>query len=398
MLSHSVSGTSFPISPGADSTANYAAGETMGKDAGLSPGSNSSALGKGLSEPLQLTRLQKQVKVDSADSIFPDASIQRGSAHRRGHQRSNPLHTDLIEQPDDPLTRNSDREPATTKRSPKRGRANQINNVGTDPLTGVVQENALVAAEPSDAGPLDPTPRQRAAGLPYPGRMLKYVPGAPLKFDAAAKQWQERMKERGWSIQVDGFYGAQSEKTCRQFQRAKKLSVDGIVGPATWAATFKADVVTTPSPSGASDLGRINQKGLDLVKKFEGLVLRAYRDPVGIWTIGYGHTGPEVGPGDVISKAEAEALLKKDLMKFEKSVRNLVKVPLNSNQFSALVSFTFNVGSGAFAQSTMLSLLNQRDYQGAANQFSRWVYGGGQVLPGLVRRRNEERALFLTKV
>jgi GH24 family phage-related lysozyme (muramidase) len=98
----------------------------------------------------------------------------------------------------------------------------------------------------------------------------------------------------------------------------------------------------------------------------------------------------------VISKAQAEALLKKDLLRFEQAVRSLVKVPLNSNQFSALVSFTFNVGSGALAQSTLLSLLNQKDYQGAADQFSRWVYGDGRVLPGLVTRRNAERDLFLT--
>ncbi len=132
------------------------------------------------------------------------------------------------------------------------------------------------------------------------------------------------------------------------------------------------------------------------MKKFEGLVLTAYRDPVGIWTIGYGHTGPEVGPGDVITRSQAETLLKQDLTRFESAVRNLVKVPLSSNQFSALVSFTYNVGSGALAQSTLLALLNQRNYQGAADQFPRWVNGGGQVLPGLVRRRNEERALFLT--
>lgn len=276
----------------------------------------------------------------------------------------------------------------------QKDRTRKSKDVAIDELTGVTKGNPLVATETNGTEPLAPA-KSRAVGLPYPGRVLKYVPGAPLRFDAAAKQWQGRMRERGWSIQVDGFYGAQSAKICRQFQQEKGLSIDGMVGPQTWAAAFKANNLTVPNSGGAAT-GAINSKGLELVKKFEGLELQAYRDPVGIWTIGYGHTGPEVGPGDVISRAEAEALLKQDLSRFEKGVRSLVKVPLNTNQFSALVSFTYNVGTGALSQSTLLSLLNQSNYQGAANQFSRWVYGDGRVLPGLVRRRNEEKALFLT--
>jgi lysozyme len=262
-----------------------------------------------------------------------------------------------------------------------------------DELTGLSRTKSAVTGEiaNSDADPLTGS-RSRAAGLPYPGRLLRYVPGQPLRFDRAALQWQTRMRERGWSVQADGFYGVESARICRQFQRAKGLSADGIVGPATWTATFRNDVVIRPQPGGIS---RINQRGLDLIKSFEGLSLRAYRDPVGIWTIGYGHTGPEVGPGDVITTAQAETLLRNDLTRFENGVRSLVKVPLTSNQFSALVSFAFNVGTGALTQSTLLTRLNQRDYQGAANEFSRWVYGGGQVLPGLVRRREAEKQLFL---
>jgi lysozyme len=267
-----------------------------------------------------------------------------------------------------------------------------------DALTGVAKGNALVHAkaislEPNSSDPLTST-RPRAVGLPYPGKPLQYIPGQPLRFSNAAKQWQNRMHQRGWSIQIDGLYGQDSARTCRQFQRAKGLAVDGIVGQATWAAAF-ANNITTPSAGGTAT-GHINQRGLNIVKNFEGLRLNAYLDPVGIWTIGYGHTGPEVGPGEVITTAQAESLLKKDLVRFENGVRQLVKVPVNSNQFSALVSFAFNVGTGALAQSTLLALLNQRDYQGAADQFSRWVYGGGQALPGLVSRRNAERALFLT--
>lgn len=262
-----------------------------------------------------------------------------------------------------------------------------------DPLTGLKRSPLETTGDLAQSDPDRLTgSRSRAAGLPYPGRLLRYVPGQPLRFDQVALQWQTRMRERGWSIQADGFYGPDSARICRQFQRQKGLAADGIVGPATWTATFRNDVVTRPQPGATS---RINQRGLDLVKSFEGLSLRAYLDPVGIWTIGYGHTGPEVGPGDVITKAQAEALLRKDLTRFETGVRSLVKVPLNSNQFSALVSFAFNVGTGALAQSTLLVRLNQRDYSGAANEFSRWVYGGGQVLPGLVRRREAEKQLFL---
>jgi len=274
-------------------------------------------------------------------------------------------------------------------------RLRRLGTARPDPLTGLSQNSAWLTSEKDAATPA--MTRSTRAGLPYPGRLLSYVPGAPLRFDPAVRQWQERMRERGWSIAVDGLYGPSSARICRQFQQEKGLAVDGIVGPDTWAATFRSDNLTNPRPNPGAPL-RINQRGLNLIKHFEGLVLTAYRDPVGIWTIGYGHTGPEVGPGDRITAAQAEALLRQDLVRFENGVRNLVKVPLNSNQFSALVSFTFNVGTGAFANSTMLRRLNQRDYRGAADQFSRWVYGGGRVLPGLVRRRNEERALFLAPV
>ena len=143
----------------------------------------------------------------------------------------------------------------------------------------------------------------------------------------------------------------------------------------------------------------INRAGLDLIKSFESLRLRAYRDPVGIWTVGYGHTGPDVYPGLEISKAEAEQLLADDLRESEDSVGEQVTVPLNDNQFSALVSFAFNAGNGALKGSTLRKKLNRKDYKGAADEFRKWVYGtiGGRkvLLPGLVRRRAQERNLFL---
>lgn len=140
---------------------------------------------------------------------------------------------------------------------------------------------------------------------------------------------------------------------------------------------------------------KINQAGLELVKQFEGLRLSAYICPAGVPTIGYGST-KGVKMGDCITKAEAEALLIQDLERFEKAVNKAVKVPLTANQFSALVCFAFNVGIGAFQDSTLLRVLNQSDYAAAANELLRWNKGGGKVLPGLTRRRQAERALFLT--
>ncbi len=155
---------------------------------------------------------------------------------------------------------------------------------------------------------------------------------------------------------------------------------------------------TTPAaiPPGAPSSGKINDAGLNLIKQSEGLELEAYVCPAGVLTIGYGTT-KDVYAGQRITQAEAEAFLRRDVERFEQAVRELVKVPLTSNQFSALVSFVYNVGEGAFADSTLLKKLNERDYQGAAEQFLRWVKGdGGESLPGLVTRREAERKLFLT--
>lgn len=142
---------------------------------------------------------------------------------------------------------------------------------------------------------------------------------------------------------------------------------------------------------------KTSDKGLILIKSFEGFRGRAYKCPAGVWTIGYGHTGPEVKSGSVITEWQGGELLKKDVARFEKAIDNVVKVPLNQNQFDALVSFVFNIGEGAFGKSTLLKLLNAKDYTGAAAQFPRWNKGGGKVLPGLVNRRAAERKLFDSK-
>lgn len=140
----------------------------------------------------------------------------------------------------------------------------------------------------------------------------------------------------------------------------------------------------------------INQAGLALLKSFESLQTKAYTCPAGVLTIGYGSTGPHVKPGMVITEQEAERLLSVDLVRFEQAVEQSVKVPLTPNQFSALVVFAFNIGVGAFRESTLVKMLNAGDLVGAANQFLRWTKAGGRELAGLVKRREAEKALFLT--
>ena len=138
----------------------------------------------------------------------------------------------------------------------------------------------------------------------------------------------------------------------------------------------------------------INAEGLALIKSFEGCRLTAYRCPANVWTIGYGSTAG-VKAGQTITQAEAEALLRKDLLRFEVGVEIAVEVPLTDNQFAALVSFAFNVGLGALKSSTLLARLNARNYSEAAAQLDRWNKASGRVLAGLVRRRAAEKALFL---
>jgi len=140
----------------------------------------------------------------------------------------------------------------------------------------------------------------------------------------------------------------------------------------------------------------ISERGLQLIKQFETLQLKAYRDPVGVWTIGWGHT-PSY-PGQRITEEQAEALLRADIERFERAVNEVVKVPITQDQFDAIVSFAFNVGIRAMARSTLVEKLNAGDVEGAAEEFTRWVYGrkDGRMerLPGLVRRREAEARLF----
>lgn len=140
---------------------------------------------------------------------------------------------------------------------------------------------------------------------------------------------------------------------------------------------------------------RISPAGVNLIKKFEGFVAKAYKCPAGVWTIGYGHTGPDVTPGLQLTTEQVDALLVRDLLRYEAPVNKLVTVELTQNQFDALVSFVYNVGEGNFSKSTLLKHLNNGDKDKAAAQFLVWNKAGGVELPGLVRRRAAERELFL---
>jgi lysozyme len=141
----------------------------------------------------------------------------------------------------------------------------------------------------------------------------------------------------------------------------------------------------------------LSKKGAEFIASFEGFRADAYWDAYGkVWTIGYG-TAHGVKKGDHVTKSEALGLLQKDAASAVKAINDLVKVPLTQNQLDALVSFVYNLGAGALGESTLLKKLNKRDYKGAASEFPKWVYAGGVQLPGLVRRRKAEAALFLKK-
>jgi len=136
--------------------------------------------------------------------------------------------------------------------------------------------------------------------------------------------------------------------------------------------------------------------GLALTEQFEGCALTAYQDQVGVWTIGYGHTGPEVVAGLTITQAQAQAYLAQDVSSAAACVNKVVTLPLAQDEFDALVDFVFNLGSGAFEGSTLLRDLNAGNFSDAAAQFDLWDHAGGAVVAGLLRRRQAEAALFTT--
>ena len=144
---------------------------------------------------------------------------------------------------------------------------------------------------------------------------------------------------------------------------------------------------------------KINDKGFALICEFEGCRTEAYQDAVGVWTIGYGHTSvagpPTVGPGVTVTRAEATGILMRDVEIVSAGVKSAITSPLNDNQFSALVSFAYNVGLGNFRSSSVLRSVNACRFDQVPADLALWVKAGGKVLPGLIRRRAAEAALFL---
>lgn len=145
----------------------------------------------------------------------------------------------------------------------------------------------------------------------------------------------------------------------------------------------------------------ISPKGYDIIKHFEGFRAKAYLDTGGVWTIGYGTikypNGVSVKRGDTCTIAQASAWMQSDCIWVVRTLREKIKTKrLTQNQYDALASFIYNVGETQFGSSTLLNLLNRGNIQGAASQFSRWVYDNGNRIPGLVTRRAREQALFLS--
>lgn len=174
----------------------------------------------------------------------------------------------------------------------------------------------------------------------------------------------------------------------QDIQRHVGVEADGIPGEATARAVAKALGLHSAAPEIT-----ISKAGLDLIKQFEGLRLKAYLCPANVLTIGYGSTGPHVKPGMVITEAQADDLLRKDVARFDEAVRKICPVR-TQGQHDALVSFAFNLGENNLKESTLRRLHNDGDYGAAAEQFARWTKADGKELAGLVRRRAAEAAMY----
>lgn len=141
---------------------------------------------------------------------------------------------------------------------------------------------------------------------------------------------------------------------------------------------------------------KATKRCIDLIKQFEGKRLTSYQDAKGKWAIGYGQTGKHIGPGLVITDAEAEAMLKNHVEDLQEKVWDLIKVKLTQEQFDALVCLAYNIGIGAFSTSTLLKELNQKNFMAAGDEILRWTHSQGVELPGLIARRRAEYHLFNT--
>lgn len=200
---------------------------------------------------------------------------------------------------------------------------------------------------------------------------------------------QVKELQRLLSVREDGVFGINTLKAVKDFQSKNRLVSDGVVG----SKTFEALATNKKQSNNLSD------NGMKLLEQFEGLRLEAYLDSASIATIGFGSikypNGNKVKLGDKITKTQAKEYKLHDLKEFESTVNTSVTVPLSQNQYDALVSLSYNIGSGAFKSSTLLKKLNSGDYKGAAEQFLAWNKAGGKKVQGLVNRREAEQKLFL---
>jgi lysozyme len=173
----------------------------------------------------------------------------------------------------------------------------------------------------------------------------------------------------------------------------RRMPVSLLEEDADWIVKYRSGPEPEPGP-----ISVINQAGIDLIKRWEGLRLEAYICPAGVATVGYGSTGDHVYLGMTITEPEAERLLRLDLTRFEDSVSKSVKVPLTDNEYGALCSFAFNVGCGAFESSTLLRRLNAGEPKPRvfSEELPRWSKANGQTLQGLLNRRNAEIELALS--
>lgn len=183
------------------------------------------------------------------------------------------------------------------------------------------------------------------------------------------------------------------------FYRNKSKRPDRTKLAAKWLIAYKEARVERQHRDRQLKVESTSKRGVDRIAGYEGFVPHAYKPVPGerYWTIGYGHYGPDVKHDDVITRKQATELLKRDLKTYEGYVKQYVKVPLSQNEFDALVSLVYNIGGGNFMGSSVLRELNKGKRATAADHFLDWNKGDSppRVLPGLDRRRKEERALFL---
>lgn len=216
-----------------------------------------------------------------------------------------------------------------------------------------------------------------------------------LKVGSTGAQVKEL--QRSLSLKDDGIFGIDTLKAVKNFQSKNGLVSDGIVGNRTWDVLLKRN--TPKLDTQDKQKYSLSDNGMKLLEQFEGLRLEAYLDSASIYTIGYGTIkypdGRKVKKGDKITKAQAKEYKLHDLKEFESTVNTSVKVALTQNQYDALVSLSYNIGSGAFKNSTLLKKLNNGDYKGAADQFLVWNKVNSKRVQGLVNRREAERNLFL---